>query len=87
MDVALGIGLEYRAFKPIANTHDFYFGNLDSQHIAFSRGWNEVKQSLINSKVVYRPKSYALQSIWEESSSGNINYSSLWNDPIVLGIY
>jgi len=87
VDVALGIGLEYRAFKPIANTHDFYFGNLDSQHIAFSRGWNEVKQSLINSKVVYRPKSYALQSIWEESSSGNINYSSLWNDPIVLGIY
>ena len=49
---------------------------------------NVIKQTISqNSKIVYRPKTYALQSIWEESSEGNVNYSSLWNDPIVLGLY
>ena len=87
VDPALGAGLEYKAFRPIDNVRTFYFGNLDSQHIAFSRGWNEVKQSIANSKTVYRDRTYAFQSIWEESSSDTVNYSSLWNDPVVLGIY
>ena len=87
VDVALGKGLDYKPFKQIEDTRSFYFGNLDCQHIAFSRGWNESKPSLVNSKIVQRPKSYALQSIWEESSAGTVNYSSLWNDPIIKGVY
>ena len=87
VDVALAKGLDYKAFKPIDDARAFYFGNLDSQHIAFSRGWNEVKPALVNSKIVRRAKSYAFQSIWEESSEGKVNYSTLWNDPVVLGIY
>lgn len=87
-DVALGMGMEYKPFKTVENPKEFYFGNIDGQHIAFSRGWNELKRSLSeNSKTVYRPKTYALQSIWEESSGEKVNYSSLWNDPAVLGIY
>lgn len=87
-DISLGMGLPYKSFRPVENNADFYFGNLDGQHIAFSKGWNEIKQTISqNSKIVYRPKSYALQSIWEESSEGNVNYSSLWNNPIVLGLY
>ncbi|MBQ0050763.1 MAG: IPT/TIG domain-containing protein [Treponema sp.] len=87
-DIALGFGMEYKSFKAVENSAEFYFGNLDGQHIAFSRGWNELKQTISdNSKIVYRPKTYALQSIWEESSEGNVNYSSLWNNPVVLGIY
>ena len=88
VDVALGMGLPYKAFRLVENCAEFYFGNLDSQHIAFSKGWNEIRQAISpNSKIVYRPKTYALQSIWEESSEGKVNYSSLWNDPIVLGLY
>ena len=88
VDVALGMELPYKAFRPVENSAEFYFGNIDSQHIAFSKGWNEIKQTISqNSKIVYRPKTYALQSIWEESSEGDVNYSSLWNDPIVLGLY
>jgi transglutaminase-like putative cysteine protease len=87
VDPALGAGLSYKAFRPIDNVRLFYFGNLDSQHIAFSRGWNEVKPSFVNSKTVYREHTYALQSIWEESSDAAVNYSSLWNNPLVLGIY
>ena len=88
VDMALAMGLPYKSFRPVENPQEFYFGNLDAQHIAFSMGWNEISRTVSqNNKIVYRPKSYALQSIWEESSEGNVNYSSLWNDPIVLGLY
>ncbi len=87
VDPALGAGLSYKAFRPLEDPKTFYFGNLDSQHIAFSQGWNDIKPSLIQSKTVYRPRSYAFQSIWEESDSENVNYSTLWNPPVVLGIY
>ena len=87
-DVALAMGMKYKSFRSVQNAKEFYFGNLDGQHIAFSRGWNELKRTISDSsKIVYRPKTYALQSIWEESSEGKVNYSSLWNDPVVLGIY
>lgn len=89
VDVSLGIGMRFDLFKSIPDndTKEYYFGNLDNQHIAFSRGLNKIKQSLVNGKIVYRPRSFAFQSIWEESSEGSVNYSSLWNDPIVTGIY
>lgn len=88
VDIALGIGLQFSPFRRLpVDSGEYYFGNLDNQHIAFSRGWNEIKQSLLNGKVVYRPRTFAFQSIWEESSEGGVNYSSLWNNPIVLGIY
>ena len=87
VDICLGAGLEYKAFRENENPKEFFFGNLDSQHIAFSRGFNELKPSLTNSHILYKERTYALQSIWEESSSGIVNYSSLWNDPIVQGLY
>ncbi|WP_187759572.1 transglutaminase domain-containing protein [Treponema pectinovorum] len=87
VDPSLGAGLAYKSFKQVEDPATFYFGNLDSQHIAFSKGFNEVKPTLSNSNSVYKERSYALQSIWEESTPSNINYSSLWNKPIVTGIY
>lgn len=94
VDVSLGKGLDYKGFRSAfivngeeGDKKDFYFGNLDAQHIAFSRGWNEIKASSTNSKVLYRPRTYAFQSVWEESTSESVNYSSLWNTPSVLGVY
>lgn len=93
VDAALGAGLPFAPFPDAsrdeaeADPRSFYFGNLDDQHVAFSRGWSEIRQSLVNGKVVRRPRSFAFQSIWEESSGGSVNYSSLWNTPIVVGIY
>lgn len=86
-DPALSAGLPYKSFRPVEDPVSFYFGNIDSQHITFSRGFNQVKPSLANSNIVYRERTYALQSIWEESSSGTVNYSSLWNQPVIAGIY
>lgn len=86
-DLAIASGLEYKPFLQAQNQPSFYFGNLDSQHIAFSRNWNSTKQSLANSRIVYIPRTYALQSIWEEAEADITSYSSLWNQPVVLGIY
>ena len=87
VDVALAAGLEYRTFGEVANPREYYFGNLDGQHISFSRKWNRLKTSLTDGKTVFRPRSYALQSIWEEVNSTEADYSSLWNDPVIVGIY
>lgn len=87
VDVALAAGLEFDLPGEIENPREFYFGNLDLHHIAFSRGWNDIHPTIITNKTVYRPKTYGLQSIWEETTTGTINYSSFWSDPVVLGIY
>ena len=87
VDVSLGAGLQYNAFTQVDDARNFYFGNLDSQHIAFSRGWNQIKPSISTSKLVRFPRSYALQSIWEEAGEAASSFSSLWNDPIIVGIY
>ncbi|MGI5173533.1 IPT/TIG domain-containing protein [Treponema sp. OMZ 840] len=86
-DPALGAGLPYKAFQNHESPADFYFGNLDAQHITFSRGWNNIKPAHITGKKVYRPKSYALQSIWEETTAGAVKYSSYWQDAVVTGVY
>lgn len=86
-DPALGAGLEYKSFQRQDSPADFYFGSLDAQHITFSRGWNNIKPANITGKKVYRPKSYALQSIWEETTAGTVKYSSYWQDAAVTGIY
>lgn len=95
VDVSMGAGLEYKKFRALplkddgetVSDREYYFGNLDAQHIAFSKTWNEIKTSSDNSKIVYRPRTYAFQSVWEESTSEVVNYSSLWNVPSVLGVY
>ncbi len=87
VDVAVGAGLKYENFPRTEDARSYYFGNIDNQHITFSRGWKEIKPSLANNKITQRPRSYALQSIWEESSGKDTNYSSFWSEPIIVGIY
>lgn len=87
VDVSIAAGLQFSIQKHPDNLADFYFGNLDNQHIAFSRGWKEVNPSIVNNKTVYRPKTYGLQSIWEESTTGVVSYSSLWSNPLIVGFY
>lgn len=87
VDVAMAAGLGFSLSTEPENRREFYFGNMDFHHVAFSRGWNKVNPTIITNKTVFRPKTYGLQSIWEEATSGTINYSSFWSDPVVLGIY
>ena len=89
IDVALADGLEYKSWNENTDLDAelYYFGNLDSHHIAFSRGYNDIKPFAQDNKTVKYPKSFALQSIWEEASSNTAKYSSYWGVPSIKGVY
>ena len=87
VDVALGADLDYKKWTENSITQDYYFGNLDSHHITFSRGYNDLKPFAQDNKTVKYPKSFALQSIWEEASSNTAKYSSYWSVPAIKGVY
>lgn len=88
-DIAIAAGLNYKNWGNDADEDSkvFYFGNLDSHHITFSRGWNQLKPFAADNKIVQQPRSYALQSIWEEASESIVKYSSYWSVPVVKGVY
>lgn len=87
VDLALACGLKYASFPLREDAADYYFGNMDDSHIAYSRGIKAIKSSMSNNRIVRRPRSYAMQSLWEESSTAESSYSSYWTDPIVTGMY
>ena len=87
VDVALGAGLNYTKWPDDPNDEMYYFGNLDSHHIQFSKGWTKLKPFSKDNTIVQHPRSFALQSIWEEASAETAKYSSYWSVPVVKGIY
>ncbi len=87
VDLPLACGLKYNGFPDQEDCESYYFGNLDNRHIAYSRGSKVIKPSISNTRVVRRPRSYAIQTFWEESSERESSYSSYWTDPIITGIY
>ena len=87
VDAAIASGLEYKKWTENVDLREFYFGNLDSHHIVFSRGYNEIKPFAQDNKTVKYPKSFALQSIWEEAGSSTAKYSSYWSVPAIKGVY
>ena len=65
----------------------YFFGNIDSHRIVFSRGQTNLTQMEQRGRVMGRTRSYSLQNLWEEAIGGLESYSSLWGDIIVTGIY
>ncbi len=88
-DPALGAGLEYKQWSDsdVVDVKEFYFGNMDAHHILFSRGWSQLKPFSADNKIVQQPRSFALQSIWEEANKDTAKYSSYWSVPVVKGVY
>ena len=66
---------------------DYYFGNMDNQRIAFSRGEPVISQMENRGRPVSHKQSYSLQNVWEEAVGGLESYSSLWGDITISGIY
>ena len=87
VDAAIADGLEYKNWSDNSNAVEYYFGNLDSHHIVFSRGYNEIKPFAQDNKTVKYPKSFALQNIWEEAEASTAKYSSYWSVPSIKGVY
>ena len=66
---------------------NYYFGNMDNQRIAFSRGDLSLSQMESRGRVVSHSHSYSLQNIWEEAAGGLESYTSFWGDITISGVY
>jgi hypothetical protein len=87
VDPALGAGFTVESFKLRSDHETYYFGNMDNQHLVFSRGEAALSQMDIRGRVTGRERNYSLQNIWEEVSGGIEAYSSHWSDVNVTGVY
>jgi transglutaminase-like putative cysteine protease len=87
LDPALGAGAAPPSFSLREDAAAYYFGNLDNQRIAFSRGQTVLSPMDPRGRTAARNRDYALQNLWEEASGGLESYSSLWSDVTISGIY
>jgi hypothetical protein len=87
VDPVMGAGAISGNFAEREDPAAYYFGNMDNQRIAFSRGELLLSQMGSRGRMVSRHQSYSLQNIWEEASGGLESYTSLWGDIIISGIY
>jgi transglutaminase-like putative cysteine protease len=65
----------------------FYFGNLDNQHITFSKGLEMVNQMSPDGKPKQAPELPFLVNINEEASGGLSAYTASFDDLVVTGTY
>ena len=93
-DPVMGAGAVPPAFEFRADAHsagseaaEFFFGNLDSRRIAFSRGFADIPQMDPRGRAVTHERSYALQSPWEEAVGGLHAYTSAWGSIIITGMH
>jgi transglutaminase-like putative cysteine protease len=87
LDPALGAGAAPEGFNLRSDASVWYFGNLDNQHIAFSRDQTVVSPMDPRGRTAVRNREYALQNLWEEAVGGLESYSSLWGDITITGTY
>jgi transglutaminase-like putative cysteine protease len=87
LDIALGAGAAPANFTLREDHNAYYFGNLDNQRIAFSRGEIQLSRMDPRGRTVARTRDYSLQNVWEEAVGGLESYSSLWSDVTITGRY
>jgi len=86
-DPVMGAGAAPASFITKDDPANYYFGNLDNQRIAFSRGELVLSQMESRGRLSSHTQVYSLQNIWEEATGGLESYSSLWGDITISGIY
>jgi transglutaminase-like putative cysteine protease len=87
VDPVMGAGAVPAQFGDNSNRASYYFGNIDSRRIAFSRGFSNLAQMDPRGRTVTHGRSYSLQNLWEEAVGGIESYSSLWGDVTITGMY
>jgi hypothetical protein len=87
VDPLLGDGVKFGSFPSGTNAKSYYFGNLDNQHICFSKGLVELKRMNPNGRLVSRRGSASFQSVHEEYTGNLKSYTSNWRVLKVLGIH
>lgn len=87
LDPAMGAGAVVISLNRRPDGETYYFGGMDNQRIAFSRGQTIVSPMDPKGRTAVRDRDYALQNLWEEAVGDLESYSSLWGDIIVTGVY
>ena len=87
VDVVMGAEAVPAQFSTHPDRAQYYFGNIDSQRIAFSRGFTNLSPMDPRGRTVTHSRSYSLQSLWEEVVNGIDSYSSLWGSITITGMY
>jgi transglutaminase-like putative cysteine protease len=87
LDIALGAGAAPANFTLREDHNAYYFGNLDNQRVAFSRGEIQLSRMDPRGRTTARTREYSLQNLWEEAIGGLESYSSLWSDVTITGMY
>jgi hypothetical protein len=87
VDPALADGLRIGDLPRSLNPPVYYFGNMDSSHIIFSRGLSVLKPMDPRASVVTRRDAPGLQTIHEEYSGAITGYTARWSDLEILGVY
>ena len=84
LDPALADGMSWASEKE--NLVEYYWGNIDNQHIAFSRGERKIPR-LFPDGFVYSNNDYSLLTQDVEIDSEIIDLRSLWSDVRITAIY
>jgi len=84
VDLALGAGFTPPGFPSQGDPETYYFGNLDNQHISFSRGLIDIKAIDPYGKTTMKDRMYSFQTIHEEVSSNIEGYTTVWHDINVI---
>lgn len=87
VDPAAGAGAAPVELPARDDPRNYYFGNLDSHRVVFSRDFANLSAMDPRGRTVQRPHSYSLQALWEEAVGKLDAYSSLWSDLTVTGVY
>jgi len=72
---------------PEVDPYAYFFGNLDFNHLALSKGLIDLNQMNPQGRVVTRTDIPSLQVIHEEVTGALASYNAYWSDLQVLGIY
>ena len=78
VDAALADGAEFEDLPFIENPEQFYFGNIDNQHICTGKGEIHTIQIKPDNRIVKRDDLYPLMGCHEELSPGIQSYRSEW---------
>jgi hypothetical protein len=87
VDPILGDGKRYKNYSPEGNARNYYFGNLDNNHITFTRGFSEIEKKSVSDRAVVESRFASLQSVYEESVGKINSYSSDWSSLGIVGVY
>jgi hypothetical protein len=87
VDPILGEGKIRVNIPPEVDPYAYFFGNLDFNHLALSKGLIELNQLDPQGRTIMRSDIPSLQGIHEEATGALSSYNAYWSDLDVLGIY